>query len=87
MNFKKKHGRNYYRSNSFIVLSNKDPLWIPDSGQPSPLAFQYQTPPTVRRWQLSWVILGHQTEKTFRCKKVWVPRLAEWKTEIAISSP
>ena len=43
-----------------------------------------QTPPfTVRRSQLSWVILGHQTEKTFRCKKVWIPRLGEWKTEIS----
>lgn len=81
---REKHGRNSYRSTSFIVHSNKRPLCIPDSGQPSPLAFQYQTPPfTIRRSQLSWVILGHQTEKTFRCKKVWVPRLREWKTEIS----
>ena len=40
---REKHGRNSYRSTSFIVHSNKRPLCIPDSGQPSPLAFQCVT--------------------------------------------
>ena len=78
-NLKKKHGSEtttavlpslYILTNTlyaFRILVNLPPSLSSIKHHRSPFA--------VRNFL--WVILGHQTEKTFRCKKVWVPRLGE----------